>query len=166
MLVTEPERLRATYNRASFESGSEPLDNDLKQRASQDAKRGIAFTYVMADEAENVGAYYTLTASSIDIHDLSPSLATKLPQHGVLGTTLIGRLAVDRLFQRQRIGSRLVAHAIKLSLNGNPAATIAVMVDALNDDAVAFYRALDFVLLPEPGRRLFLPRESLRRHLK
>jgi len=166
MLLIEPERLRATHNRANFESGSEPLDSYLKHQASQDSKRGIAFTYVMADETANVGGYYTLTASSIDIHDLPASLAAKLPQHGVLGATLIGRLAVDRRFQRQRVGSRLVAHAIKLALDENPAAAIAVMVDALNDDAIAFYKALDFILLPEPGRRMFLLRESLRRHLK
>lgn len=166
MLLIGPERLHATHNRANFESGSEPLDNYLKHRASQDANRGIAFTYVMADEAGDVGAYYTLTASSIDIHDLPPRLAAKLPQHGVLGATLIGRLAVDRRFQRQRVGSRLVAHGIKLALVENPAASIAVLVDALSDDAVAFYEALDFILLPEPGRRMFLLRESLRRHLK
>jgi ribosomal protein S18 acetylase RimI-like enzyme len=166
MLLIGPERLRATHNRASFESGSEPLDNYLKQRASQDVRRGIAFTYVMADKTENVAAYYTLTASSIDIQDLPPSLAAKLPQHGVLGATLIGRLAVDRRFQRQGVGSRLVAHAVTLALHENPAASIAVVVDAIDDAAVAFYKALGFIPLPEPGRRMFLLKESLRRHLK
>jgi GNAT superfamily N-acetyltransferase len=166
MLLIGPERLHTAHNRATFESGSEPLDSYLRHRASQDAKRGIAFTYVMTDEAENVAAYYTLTASSIDIRDIPPSLAAKLPQHGVLGATLIGRLAVDRRFQRQRVGSRLVAHALRLALEENPAASIAVVVDAIDEAAVTFYKALGFILLPEPGRRMFLLRESLRRHLK
>lgn len=165
MTLVGPEALRATHNRAAFESGNEPLDNYLKQRASQDAKRGIAFPYVVVDGANVVG-YHTLTATSIELPSLPPTLAAKLPQHGVLGATLIGRLAVDRRYRRQGIGSLLVAHAVKQSLYENPAASIAVVVDALNDEAVNFYSALGFTLLPDLGRTMFLLRDTLLRHLK
>ena len=157
--------MRATHNRAAFESGNQPLDNYLKQRATQDAKRGIAFPYVVTDGMDVVG-YHTLTATSIELQNLPPALAVKLPQHGVLGATLIGRLAVDRRYHRQGIGSLLVAHAVKQALYENPAASIAVVVDALNDDAVTFYKALGFKLLPELGRTMFLLRDTLLRHLK
>ena len=59
-----------------------------------------------------------------------------------------------------------MAHAVKQALHENPAASVAVVVDALNDDAVAFYKELSFIQLPESGRKLFLLRESLQRHLK
>jgi ribosomal protein S18 acetylase RimI-like enzyme len=167
MAIAGPSPLRATHERGNFNSGSEALDNTLKHRASQDAKRGIAFPYVLFDEETGeIAGYYTLTASSIELQDLPSALAVKLPAHGVLGASLIGRLAVDLKYQRQGLGSLLVAHAVKQALHENPAASIAVVVDALNDDAVAFYKALGFILLPESGRKLFLLRETLQKHLK
>ena len=45
-------------------------------------------------------------------------------------------------------------------------ASIAVVVDALNDEAVNFYSALGFTLLPDLGRTMFLLRDTLLRHLK
>ncbi len=159
--------MRATHERGSFSSGSEALDNYLKHRASQDAKRGIAFPYVMFDEETGeIAGFYTLTASSIELRDLPEELAAKLPAHGILGATLIGRLAVDRRYRRQGLGSILVAHAVKQALHENPAASVAVVFDALNDDAVKFYKALGFTRLPDNGRTMFLLRETLRRHLK
>ncbi len=161
-----PEPLRETHQRADFNSGSEPLDNYLKHRAAQDARRGVAFPYVIADQGGNVVGYHTLTATSIEIVDLPEALAKRLPAHGVLGATLIGRLAVDQRFKRQRLGTRLVAHAVNMAFNENPAATIAVIVDALNDEAMAFYKELGFVTLPDMGRTMFLLRDSLKKYLK
>jgi ribosomal protein S18 acetylase RimI-like enzyme len=120
----------------------------------------------VTDPERQVVGYHTLTATSIEIVDLPEKLAKKLPAHGVLGATLIGRLAVDRRLSRQGIGTRLVAHAVKLAFEQNPAASIAVVVDALDDDAVKFYEALGFTLLPDSGRKMFLLRDSLKKHLK
>jgi len=154
-MLRAPAPLRIQHDRAPFESGSEPLDTYLKQRASQDARCGITQPYVIADHDLNVIGYHTLTSASIDLADLPPSLANKLPRHGTLGATLIDRLAVDRKYQRQGIGAMLVADAVERALHQNPTGTIAVVVDAIDDAAVAFYQTLGFILLPEPGRRLF-----------
>jgi GNAT superfamily N-acetyltransferase len=155
------------HNREPFNSGNEPLDNYLKRLASQDAKRGVAFPYVVTQQERGaIAGYYTLTATSLEIEDLPPALAKKLPRHGVLGATLIGRLAVDLKYARQGVGALMVAHAITQSLNENPAASIAVLVDALNDDAVRFYQKLSFTLLPDRGRTMFFLRASLQKHLK
>ena len=54
-----------------------------------------------------------------------------------------------------------MAHAVKQALRENPAASIAVVVDALNDNTVAFYKELAFIQLPESGQKLFLLRETL-----
>jgi GNAT superfamily N-acetyltransferase len=150
------------HKRSQFESGNSSLDAYLKQRASQDARRRIAVPYVVADDDGNVLGYYTLTSTSIDIGELPPDIAKKLPGHGViLGATLIGRLAVDRRYQGQDIGALLVADALDRALLQNPAGTIAVIVDALTDEATRFYQKLGFTLLPDNPRTLFFMRASL-----
>jgi GNAT superfamily N-acetyltransferase len=161
-----PEPLRETHKRASFSSGNVPLDNYLKQKATQDSRRGVAFPYVLTDLDGNVIGYHTLTATSIEIVNLPEKFGKKLPPHGVLGATLIGRLAVDLKYARRGIGTKLLAHAVKLAFDENPAASIAVIVHALNDDAVKFYKALGFTLLPDFDRTMFLLRDSLKKYLK
>jgi GNAT superfamily N-acetyltransferase len=126
----------------------------------------MAFPYVITDQDRNVIGYYTLTATSIEILELPQSLARKLPPHGILGATLIGRLAVDRRYKRQGIGTKLIAHALHMAFNENPAGTIAVVVEALNEEAIRFYQALGFTLLPDSPGTLFLLRDSLKKYLK
>lgn len=161
-----PEALRETHNRAVFKSGNDLLDVYLKQRASQDARRGIARPYVIPDDDGNVIAYYTLTSTSIEITDLPDPLPKKLPRHGVLGATLLGRLAVDQKYHRLGYGALMVAHASEQAFNSNPAGSLALIVAAIDDAAVRFYLKLGFIPFPDTKKILFLPRESLKKYLR
>ena len=59
----------------------------------------------------------------------------------------------------------MIGAAIDLSFAKSPLACVAMIVDAIDDDAVAFYRHFGFLPFPEGPRRLFLLRESLAKHL-
>ena len=160
-----PELLSTKHDRAAFNSGNEQLDDYLKHRASQDARRGVAVPYVIAQDDDKVASYYTLSSSSIDIGKLPPKLEKKLPPHAVLGATLLGRMAVDKKHQRQGLGSTMIAHALDQAFRVNPAGSIAVVVDAFDAKAIRFYEDHGFFRLPETARTLFILRESLLKFL-
>jgi ribosomal protein S18 acetylase RimI-like enzyme len=95
------------------------------------------------------------------------ALAARLPNHAVLGATLIGRLAVDHRHQRKGLGGVMIADAIKRSFTDlNPAASISLLVEAMNPAAVSFYEAYGFRRLSQVGNVLFLPIPDLAKHLR
>lgn len=159
-------RLDPSHDRGAFDCGLEPLNRYLQTQASQDLKRGIAIPYVATFASSSaVAGYFTLSAASIDLGDLPEKVRRKLPGGAVLGAGLLGRLAVDRRHQGQGLGEHLLVTAIDYSFAQSPLACVAMIVDAINPAAVAFYEQYGFVRLPEGPRRLFLLRETLSKYL-
>ncbi len=158
-LVIEP--LGKKHNRAAFSCGTDGLDVYFQRQASQDTKRRIARIFVIRSEIdeEAVLGYYTLSALSIELSALQNSLARKLPRHPI-PAALIGRLAVSSEFQGTGIGKILLIDAIKRSLAiSDEIAVYAMVVDALNAEAEAFYKKFGFSKLDSDTNRLFLPLE-------
>ena len=76
--------------------------------------------------------------------------ASSLPRYPLASATLIGRLAVAKERQGQRLGAVLLADALRRAFNS--AGTVGssmVVVDALDEAAAGFYAAHGFVRLPE-----------------
>ena len=105
--------------------------------------------------------YYTLSALSIALSALPSDLARKLPKHAI-PAALIGRLAVSSESQGRGIGKILLTDAIKRTLGvGEEIAVYAMVVDALNAEAEAFYLSFGFAKLGTGTNRLFLPLRSI-----
>ncbi|OIQ86024.1 mycothiol acetyltransferase [mine drainage metagenome] len=68
----------------------------------------------------------------------------------------MGRLAVDQAFKGQGLGGALVADALDRAARSEIAAC-ALMVDAKDDVAAAFYRHHGFITLPDSPPAMFLP---------
>ena len=160
-LIIEP--LGKKHNRAAFSCGADDLDYYLQRQASQDTKRRIARIFVVRSEndEEEVLGYYTLSALSIDLSALPSDFAKKLPKHPI-PAALIGRLAVSSESQRTGIGKLLLADAIQRTLAvSDEIAVYAMVVDALNAEAEAFYLSFGFAKLGTGTNRLFLPLRSI-----
>ena len=69
---------------------------------------------------------------------------------------LLGRLAVDERYQGQGLGAFLLVDALRRSLM-NEIVAAAVVVDALDETARAFYKYHNFVSVAGVPLRLFLP---------
>jgi predicted GNAT family N-acyltransferase len=150
--------------RAAFSCGVESLDRYLKQQASQDAKKRAAAPYVLVSEDDRIAGYYTLSADNTRVDDLSPELVRqlKLPRYPAVGATLIGRLARDLSFRGQGIGELLLTDALKVALAmSRKIASVAVVVDAKDDNAHRFYSEFGFLAFPDTGNRLFLPLQTI-----
>ena len=153
------EPLAKDHHRKSFICGAEPLDRYLQTRASQDVKGRVAAAFMLTEPPDRrVLGFYTLSSSTMALSDLPEKFAKKLPRYPQLPATLIGRLAVDVSVRGKRYGELLLMDALRRSLEAAAEiGAMAVIVDAKDDGAAAFYQQYGFVPLPGHERRMFLP---------
>ena len=151
------------HKRDVFSCGVESLDHYLKAQASQDIRRKVAAVYVQPEEdGKTVVGYYTLSSTSLNVGELPPESAKKLPKYPRVPATLIGRLAVDQRQQGRRLGERLLIDALCRSYEtGSRVASAVIVVDAESDAAVSFYKKFGFFSLPDQPRRLFMMMETI-----
>ncbi|MCY4035002.1 MAG: GNAT family N-acetyltransferase [Hyphomicrobiales bacterium] len=155
--------LASHHNRQSFFSGNDALDSYLKRQAGQDIKRRVCRVFVMTatDAPDAVLGFYTLSSSEIKLTELPEAQARKLPRHPV-PAVLLGRLAVSRDFQGSGLGGQLLADAIeRTSAISSEIGIYALVVDAIDESAKAFYEHFGFNVLMQGGTRLFFPLKSI-----
>jgi GNAT superfamily N-acetyltransferase len=150
------EALRRDHPRESFTCGVDALDRYLRELALQDVKRLMAGCFVAVDETGDIGGYYTLAATHVPVDDLPPETTRKLPRYPVIPAMLIGRLAVAAKHRGRGLGRALVADAA-IRTKGFGVGAFALIVEAKDQAAVAFYEANGFAPIPTETRRLFLP---------
>jgi GNAT superfamily N-acetyltransferase len=95
-------------------------------------------------------------SASLLLADLPASLSKKLPRYPSVPAVRLGRLAVDQTYQGQGLGGALLADALDRAARAEIAA-YALLVDAKDEPAAAFYRHHGFVALPDSPLTLFLP---------
>ena len=145
------------HDRAGFRCGDKALDGYFQTQATQDIRRRIANCFVVVETTTSqVAAFYTLSAASIPLVDLPPDEAKRLPRYPTLPAVRIGRLAVDRRFQRRGLGELMLMNAVHRTVQ-DAAAAFALLVDAKNDQAAAFYQRYGFRPIVSKPRTLFLP---------
>ena len=155
------EALAGHHDRASFTCGVEALDRYLRQQASQDLRSGVAAVFVLTPGDGTIAGYYTLSASTINLAEISPQLGKKLPRYPVV-PTLLGRLAVHQSLRGRRIGEALLFDAFKRAhLTVGNVASWAMIVDAKDESAQRFYERYKFLPLLNQNSRLYLPMSEI-----
>jgi len=153
--------LDATHDRTAFNCDSEPLNRYLREQVSQDVRRRVAACFVAMADGQRIAGYYTLASASLLLTDLPASVGKKLPRYPTVPAVRMGRLAVDQTFKGQGLGGALLADALDRAARSEVAA-YALMVDAKDEAAAAFYRHHGFIALPDSPRTLFLPPATVR----
>jgi ribosomal protein S18 acetylase RimI-like enzyme len=152
------EPLAKEHDRAAFSCGVKALDQYLQRQATQDVKKHVAVVFVLTPDGKTIAGFYTLSQYAVELDVIPEEIARKLPRYPHVPATLVGRLAVSANFRGQGLGERLLMDALCRCFNGSrQLASAAVVVDAKDDNAVAFYRKYGFLELPKVARRLFLP---------
>src|SRR5271163_5323934 len=147
------------HDRNGFTCGVESLDRYLKTQAGQDVRRKANAVFVLGRDADpgRVLGYYTLCAMAVSQGGVPETARKHVPRYPLVSCTLIGRLAVAKDQQGQRLGSILLADALQRAFeSANTVGSSMVIVDALDEGAAAFYAAHGFVRLPD-SLRLVLP---------
>lgn len=153
------ERLdRAQHDRAGFDCGKPSLTEFLTKYATQYEKRNVGRTFVLVEAGQvQVRGYYTLANGEVKLADLPPAVAKKLPRHPV-PVVRLARLAVDLTLKGQGHGARLLKDALQRSArHAESVAAFAVVVDAIDAEAVKFYERYGFAPMTDGADRLFLP---------
>jgi len=155
--------LGKNHDRTQFSCGNSALDRYLQQQARQDAEKSVAAPFVLTEPpALRVLGYYTLSASLVNISELPDTLVKKLPRYPQLPVTLLGRLAVDDSMKGKGMGQFLLMDALHRCLAAaSNIAAMAVVVDAKDDAAEAFYRHFSFAPLQQQPRRLYLSMKTV-----
>lgn len=148
--------LHKTHDRVLFESDSKPLNHYLREQVSQDVRRRIAACFVAVTDANRIAGYYTLASASLLLSDLPIEIVKKLPRYPTVPAVRMGRLAVDKIFKGQGLGSALLADALSRAVRSEIAA-YALIVDAKDENSASFYKYHGFIALPESPLSLFLP---------
>ena len=162
------EPLGSHHDRASFTCGIESLDRYLKTQASQDVKRMANGVFVLAelDEPNAVLGYYTLCATSLAPGEVPLAARKFVPRYPLVAATLIGRLAVAQRRQGEGLGVLLLADALRRAYaSAGIVGSSMVVVDAISEQAAAFYEATGFVRLPD-SLRLVLPTTTIAKLLE
>ena len=149
----------AIHDRQEFECGVPVLDEYLRRFAEQHRRRGISSVYVLTDSAQpaRILGYYTLSAAEVDAGRLTEAERKKLPRYPVPCFRL-GRLACRSDQQGRGLGKVLLGCAVDRCLKARQqVAAYALVVDAKDDAAKAFYVHFGFKPLLDAPMALFLP---------
>lgn len=152
------------HDRANFDCGIPLLNDWLATKVSQFEKRDLARAYVLVQEGQTIiKGYYSLSNHTVVYESLPEDQAKGLP-HIDMPVVLIGRLAVDRSVQGQRLGEFLLIDALRRAeYLASKIGIRAVEVDALNDAAKQFYEKYGFLTLRDSPNHMFLPMHVIRK---
>jgi len=151
------------HDRTAFDCGESSLTGYVKSQMSQDLKNSVAVPFVLTESgSDRIIGYYTLSSYSIELGDLPESVQKKLPKYPKVPCTMLGRLAVDQQFKGKRLGEFLLLDALSLCLaQSEKIASYAVIVEAINDEAVGFYKRFDFEQFADMPSRFYLPMKDI-----
>lgn len=141
-----PEKLRAEHDVSTFDCGEPVLNEWLRRRALQNQHSGASSTYVILNDMRVVG-YYSLAAGSVARETAPGGVRRNAPDP--VPVVVLGRLAVDRAFQGQRLGRALLRDAILRTMQAADIIGVrAILVHALTERAKRFYQDCGFVPSP------------------
>jgi predicted GNAT family N-acyltransferase len=147
------------HDRAGFDCGVALLNRYLKALAGQHRIKGIATTFVLvdSDRPTQILGYYSLSAASLAFERLTDADRKGLPAYPIPAVR-IGRLATSISVRQQGLGELLLQNAIKRILQTrNTLGIYAVVVEAKDTAAEAFYRKYGFRLCDPESKQLYLP---------
>jgi len=140
------------------------LNKYIKKIASQDLKRKAATVFVLINSSTgDVMGYYTLSSFSLELaEEIEPTVAKKLPLYPLLPATMLGRLAVDKSYKRKGFGQLMLIDAMKKCYKASEQiASVALLVDAINEQAVSFYQKFGFISFQSSRERLYLSMKTI-----
>jgi GNAT superfamily N-acetyltransferase len=152
-----PEPLTKAHILTGFNSARASLNAWLIDRAMSNEERGASRTFVICEgNTQVVVGYYCLAQGAIGHDAVSAKFKKNMPNP--LPVTVLGRLAVDQSYAGKGLGMALLKDAVlRARLASVHAASRGVFVQALDEEAAAFYLKFGFTRSPSEPLYLMLP---------
>lgn len=154
-----PAPVSADFDASNFDCGKLPLNDWIKYRALK-AQGRSARCYVVATRRNVVAGYYCISTGGVNREEAPSKIRRNMPDH--VPVVIIGRLAVDKNHQGKGIGRGLLKDALSRIVTASDIVGVrAVLVHAIDVDAVPFYANYGFHAFPVGTQTLFLPMEEV-----
>ena len=148
-----------------FDCGHAVINAFLRNSLKPQVKKNLSVAYVLtdADRGDRFVGFYTVAQHLIDMSLLSALQLGSLPKK--IPCTRLVMLGIDKEYQGQELGSRLMKHALLLTRSvAKQIGGFGLYLDA-DPRALAFYQKLGFALLqgdqsPEPSP-MFIPVKAI-----
>jgi len=141
--VSSPQLLIDNHILSDFDCGEPQLNDWLKRRALANQASGASRTFAVVDNRRRVVGYYALSAGAVAHRVSTGAVRRNMPDP--IPVIVLARLAVDRNAQGKQIGGALLRDAVSRAISVSENAGIrALLVHALNERAIAFYRHYGF----------------------
>lgn len=146
--LAAPTLLTASHDCSGFNSGEPVLDEWLRNRALSNIQAGASRTYVVCPkDSQQVVGYYALCMGQILGQHATGSMRRNMPRH--IPAVILGRLAIDQMWQGNGLGRLLLADAVQRSLRASSEVSARlIIVHAISPSAEAFYLHHGFTRLP------------------
>ena len=158
--VLEEQALDARlHDRAGFHCGEPALDDYLRHYAVQQRNKGVSSVFVLVDDARprQILGFYTLSAAQVATSQLGEAEQKRLPRYPV-PCYRMGRLARSLDSKGTGIGAVLMGLAVDRCLKARAhVGAYALLVDAKDDQARAFYLRYGFSACADAPMTLYLP---------
>jgi GNAT superfamily N-acetyltransferase len=159
------EKLTKEHDLSRFDCGKASLNDWFRRFALINQQSDSARTYVLHRAGRVVG-YYSLSAGAVRKEESPARIAKGLANHPI-GVILLGRLAVDRSEHGKGLGKVLLVDALSRAMTAADAiGARAILVHAIDEEAVAFYERFGFEKSPLDAKQLMLLMKDLRATLK
>jgi GNAT superfamily N-acetyltransferase len=153
--------------RGAFDCGDPDLNTYLKRHARQNHERGAAKTFLAVSiaEAGRILGFYSLCPASLEFAKTPAVVRKGLARHAV-PVFRLARLAVDRSVQRQGLGGQLIlAAGRRCLLAAAEVGGVALLIDAKNPRAAAWYASYGALALQDAPLTLILPLATIEKAL-
>jgi len=162
--ISAPEHLNSEHDVAAFDSGVPSLDDWLKKRALANEESGASRTYVVTAVGRVVG-YYALANGAVAAPAATGKIRRNMPDP--IPVMVLGRLAVDKAYQKKGVGIALLRDAVLRTLQAASIGGIrAILLHAISDDAKRFYERCGFSESPVDPMTLMVGIADVQRLLK
>jgi GNAT superfamily N-acetyltransferase len=148
-----------SHDRKGFDCGQPDLNAFLAQHARKAHENSISKTYVAldADDGRTIHGFYTLSPAQVDFFRV-PELARPSGGRYPVGGFRLARLAVREGLQGEGLGGQLlVAAAVRCIRASAEMGGTALIIDAKDERAAAWYRLYGAVPLNDAPLSLLLP---------
>jgi len=159
------EKLASYHAVRDFKCGRNSLDLFIRKYALVNQRADSSQTYVV-HQNDVVMGYYSLVFRSVRLEDATVDVRSALPPGYPVPAMLFARFAVHKQLQGRGIGKSLLKDAFLRTIEASEIGGLAaILVDAIDDEMVAFYQGYGFEICPGGERRLMIAMKNARASL-
>jgi len=162
-VLSAPAPLAPRHAIEAFDSGIAALDDWLKHRARHNEAEGASRTFVICNGQRVIG-YYSLAAGAVLRSAATAKVRRNMPDPAPV--VLLGRLVIDRAWQKKGLGADLLRDAVFRTLSAAELIGVrAILVHAISEEAKTFYEKHGFRASPIEPMTLMITIDEAQRML-